>query len=179
MKRPLKPSNFYHLINHGNCVLITSGTKLKPNVTPIAWITPVNDDPPLLAISVADSHYISELINKTKQFVLNIPNIELLEAIKITGSVTGKTIDKFYKADLTAVSCKKIDTVYIKECIGHIECRLYKLHRYDGVTIFIGKVVHAEIESNFYNGYIIPEKAKTIHHIGNNKFMVSTRCIKQ
>ncbi len=176
MKRKRIPEEeFYHLINHGPCVLITSGSsdKKEINVAPIAWITPLNDEPPLLIICVASSHYTSCLINKYKEFVINIAGEKLLKAIGICGSISGRNTNKFIKAKLTPGKSKFVKTPFLKESIGHIECKLLKKLEFSGVNLYVGKVIYCEVLENFYDKYLITEKAKTPHHVGGNLFFLS------
>lgn len=180
MKKALLPEEFYHLINHGPCVLITSGslTKNRTNIAPIAWLTPLNDVPPLVIICVATSHYTTELINETGEFVINIVSKDLLQAIKICGSISGRKIDKFKKSNLTKVESQKVNVPYIKESIGHIECKVIDKKEYNGVTLFVGKVLYCKIEKELYDSYLITEKAKTPHHVGGGYFIISSKRIK-
>ncbi|MCX7941122.1 MAG: flavin reductase family protein [Elusimicrobiota bacterium] len=177
MKIKLPLEKFYHLINHGPCCLITSGNDKIKNIAPIAWITPLNDDPPLVIVCIASSHYTAELINKYREFVINVPSIKLLDAIKQTGKTSGREIDKFNLVKLTAVDGIKVKVVHIDESIGFIESKVVDSKEYDGVILFIGRVVHCEVEESFYDKYLLTDKAKTIHHVGGNKFFVSTKAI--
>jgi flavin reductase (DIM6/NTAB) family NADH-FMN oxidoreductase RutF len=174
MKKKLKSEEFYHLINHGPCVLITSGNKEIRNIAPIAWLTPINDDPPLVGICVASSHYTSELIDKYKEFVINIPSVDLLDVVKTTGKFSGREKDKFKVVKVTPEDGIKVSIVHIKECIGFIEVKVIETKEYDGVKLYIGKVLHCEVEDSLYNKYLDTKKAKTIHHIGGEKFFVSS-----
>lgn len=168
-------NEFYHLINHGPCCLVTTGNDKIKNVAPIAWVTPLNDDPPLVVVCVATTHYTAELIEKYKEFVINLPNVELLDAVKQTGSVSGRKVDKFKLAKLTPEKGIKVNVVHIKECIAFIEAKVVDSKEYDGVTLFVGKVLHCEVQESVYDKYLITEKAKTLHHIGGNLFFVSPK----
>ena len=174
-RKKLQKEEFYHLINHGPCVLITSGSLIKKeiNVAPIAWITPLNDEPPLVIVCIASSHYTSFLINKYKEFVINVVSGKLLKAIKICGSISGRQVDKFQKAKLTPQKSRFVKTPFLKESIGHIECKVFKVSEYSGVNLYIGKVLHCEVLQNLYDKYLITEKAKTPHHVGGNLFFLS------
>lgn len=175
MKINLPVEKYYHLINHGPCVLVTSGTEKIKNIAPIAWVTPLNDVPPMVAICVASSHYTSELINKGKEFVINVPDIKMLHIIKNTGNVSGKQKDKFKLFKINFESGIKINTVHLKNCVGFIEAKLFFKKKFYGVNLYIGKVIHCEVEKEVYKNYLIPQKAKTVHHIGANRFFVSSK----
>ena len=178
MKIKIGSQMYYKLINHGPCCLITSGNRNIKNVASIAWVTPLNDEPPLVLICIASTHYTAELINKYKEFVINIPSINLIEEVKLAGKISGRKKDKFEMLKLTVEEGVKIDVVHIKECIGFIEAKLVDKKEYDGVTLFVGKVVYCEVEEGVFDGEnLIPEKAKTIHHVGGNKFFVSSKVV--
>jgi flavin reductase (DIM6/NTAB) family NADH-FMN oxidoreductase RutF len=178
MKIRINSELYYKLINHGPCCLITSGNSNIKNISPIAWITPLNDEPPLVAICVASTHYTAELIGRYKEFVINIPSVSLIEEIKLAGKFSGRKKNKFEILKLTIEEGIKVDVVHIKECIGFIEAKLVDKKEYEGVTLFIGKVVYCEVDKVVFDGEnLIPEKAKTIHHVGGNKFFISSKVI--
>jgi flavin reductase (DIM6/NTAB) family NADH-FMN oxidoreductase RutF len=177
MKIILPTEKYYHLINHGPCVLVTSGNQKTKNVAPIAWVTPLNDDPPLVIICVASSHYTSKLIDKYKEFVINVPDIKMLDIIKSTGNFSGKEKDKFEVCKIKYALGKKVKTVHLTDCIGFIETKLVFKKEFKGVNLYIGKVLHCEVEKDVYQNYLIPQKAKTVHHIGSNKFFASSKVI--
>ncbi len=179
MKIKIKPEEFYHLINHGPCCLIISGNKKEKNIAPIAWITPLNDEPPLVIICVATTHYTAELINKYGEFVINVPSVELLDVIEFTGSISGRKLNKFDSLKVTIEDGVKVDVMHIKECVGFIEAKVVDKKEYDGVYLYVGKVLHCEVEKNFYNKYLIPYKAKTIHHVGGKNFFISNKLLRK
>lgn len=179
MFKQLPLEEFYRLINHGPCVLITAGTIEKANVAPIAWTMPVNDDPPLVAIAVAESHYTAELINKTGEFVLNVPDLSLMRELIGTGRVSGRKEDKIKKFNITLQEASVSGrTPHIDGAIGYIECSVFDKHIYDGVFLFIGKVLYAAVRDDLYDGCLIPEKSPTAHHLGGGWFMVGEKRIK-
>ncbi|MEN3013727.1 MAG: flavin reductase family protein [Endomicrobiia bacterium] len=176
--KKIKLYEFYHLINHGPCCLITSGNKQLKNIAPVAWLTPLNDEPPLVVICVASAHYTSELIEKYKEFVINIPSVEMLDLIKFTGKISGRKEDKFKKFNILYEDGFEVDVVHLKNCVGFIEAKLFDKKEYDGVKLFVGKVVYCAVEESVYDSYLQPNKAKTIHHIGGGIFGVISKIIK-
>lgn len=178
MKVVLSPEKFYQLINYGPCCIVSSGNKKIKNFAPIAWVTPLNDEPPLVIVCVATTHYTSYLINKYKEFVVNVPSVDMLSVVRKSGEISGKTKDKF---ELLKVKCepgKKINTVHLSDCIGFIEAKLSFRKEFSGVNLFVGSVVYCEVEKDVYQNYIIPQKAKTLHHVGGSQFFVSSKVVK-
>ncbi|MCX7715967.1 MAG: flavin reductase family protein [Endomicrobia bacterium] len=171
----LSINKYYHLINHGPCCLVTTGNQKHKNIAPISWITPLNDDPPLVISCIASDHYTSYLINIYKEFVINIPTFKQIEVIKYTGKVSGRDIDKFSVLQLKYENGKKVKTVHLEECVGFIEVKLVEKKEYDGVNLYIGKVVYCEVNKDMYDKFLIPHKARTVHHIGGGNFFISSR----
>lgn len=173
MKVSVPVEKSYHLINHGPCSLITSGQGNEINVCPINWTMPIHDDPPLILTVVEKEIHTHRLIEKYKTFCVNIVGEHLAEAVLGCGGVSGAKVNKFEKWNLHPLPGKRIATPYLQEAIGHIECRVASNHDYEGVTLFIGPAVYAEIEENCYDSHLIPENVKTIHHIGAGWFSVT------
>lgn len=174
MKKKLKPDIAHRLINHGPCVLITSvDEKGIPNVMTLAWTMVVNSEPSLVAIGMGTGAYSNSLIKKSREFVINIPGEKLLKALISCGSASGRREDKFKKAGLTPAPSCKVKTPQVKECIGHMECRVIDSHQYGDVTVFIGRVVSASVRSDLFDKSWVSQKAKTIHDIGGGWFVIS------
>lgn len=179
MRIAIKPEAAYHLINHGPCNLITSGDGTRQNVAPINWTMPVNNDPPLMLTIVEEGIFTETLIKASGEFVINVVGESLAEKTLACGKCHGDQINKFEKFQLTPMLSKQVKPPYLKESLAHIECRLIGQHPYDGVIIFVGKVLHAEVEEEYWDGKsIIAEKAKTIHHLTGGTFAIADRVIR-
>jgi flavin reductase (DIM6/NTAB) family NADH-FMN oxidoreductase RutF len=172
---PLEKS--YRLIGSGPCVLITSGKGGKINVAPVAWTTPINDEPALVGISVAEGHYTTELILETGEFAINVPSEKLLPKLMAAGKVSGRNADKFAKTGLTPSACEKISAPYIKECAGYLECRVKESHRYEGVVFFVAEVLAAKAEDELFSDRWISAKARTLHHLSGGEFILGEKSV--
>jgi len=177
MKKPLSPNQALNLINHGPTILVTAMGEKGPNIITLAWSTPVSARPPLLAISVAPSRYSHDLILTSAEFVVNIPNADLLQQVQLCGSISGRNRDKFKEAGLTPVPASKLKTPLIEECIGHIECKLYAHYTAGDHTIFLGEVVGGSVREELYDGHLITDKieGQTLHHLGGNTYAIAGR----
>jgi flavin reductase (DIM6/NTAB) family NADH-FMN oxidoreductase RutF len=177
MFKKISNEGFYHLIGHGPCVIITSNFDGKINAAPIAWNMPVNDEPPMLAIAVAESHLTAELIKKSNEFVVNIPDVKLLPLIKSTGKVSGRKTDKIKNFKINTETGIEVKTPHLTNAIAFIECRVQEKRFYSGVILFIGKVIYAAAKPGLYNG-IWKTKAKTLHHLGGSSFALTGKRVK-
>jgi flavin reductase (DIM6/NTAB) family NADH-FMN oxidoreductase RutF len=159
------------LINNGPVILVTSKYGEISNVMTVAWESPVSHEPPLIMISIKQSRYSYLLIEKSREFGINISSENLLKEVHFCGTNSGRDMDKFEKASLTKIPAKKIKAPLIDECIGWIECRVIKSIPTGDHILFIGEVVNAKCEDSLFDGYWRNE-AKTIHHLGDNKYAV-------
>lgn len=170
MKVKLENLNALRLLNPGPLVLITSKYQGKSNIVTVAWTSPVSHEPPLVSISISTKRHSHILIGNSKEFTINLPSFDLLDKVILCGSLSGKNVDKFKEANLTEVSGKKISSPSIKECFAFIECKVIDSFLCGDHYLFIGEIVHSEIEKNFYNEHIDLEKVKFINHLGGPYF---------
>lgn len=151
-------------------VLVTTiGLDGKPNIMSAAWTTPVSSAPPLVAISIAPARYSHSLIEENGEFVLNIPSRAVAKEVEYCGRVSGKNLDKFKAAKLTAEPAKRVKAPIVKECIGHLECRTVNSVPAGDHTVFIGEVLAAYAdESLFSERSWNLEEAKVLQQLTSN-----------
>ena len=65
--------------------LITCSDGEKTNVFTAAWTGILCSDPPKTYISVRPSRYSHSLISRTKEFVINLPTVELVRTVDFCG----------------------------------------------------------------------------------------------
>jgi len=164
-------SSFYRLLHPKLVVLLTCVDESgKANIITLAWAMPVSIQPPLIVVSIAPRRYSHGLIEKTKEFVLNIPTMELLKETFFCGRRSGRDVDKFGETGLTPLPARKVKAPIIKECVAHLECTLHKRVEAGDHTLFIGEVVAAYADKNVFAQTYDVEKAKLIYHIGGAEF---------
>lgn len=144
----------------------------KPNVTTIAWATPVSNSPPLVAISVSPQRHSHTLIDESKEFTINVPTLELLQSVYACGSFSGRSVDKFKKAGLTPIAGKKVKAPAIRECIAHVECTVEDQFTAGDHTIFVGKIVAAYANPGAFTERYSLEATRMLYHAGGNNFVV-------
>jgi flavin reductase (DIM6/NTAB) family NADH-FMN oxidoreductase RutF len=146
------------------------GNSGKPNVTTLAWAMPTSSNPPLLAVSIAPTRHSHTLIAESGEFIVNIPTLETLQAVYACGSLTGRSFDKFKKANLTPMPGKKVKAPAIRECIAHLECEVDGEMTTGDHAIFVGKILEAYADMGvFSEGYDL-KKARMLYHVGGNNF---------
>ena len=56
--------------------------------------------------------------------MINVPTIDLMEAVIGIGNSHGSDVDKFEEFGLTAAKATKVDAPLIAECYANFECKL-------------------------------------------------------
>ena len=135
--------------------------------------------PPLVGVSIAKTHFSSELIEKSEEFAINIPDISLLEKVVFCGSVSGRDVDKFKQAKLSPLKAKRLNkSPLISECIGNLECRLVDIQEAGDHKLFVGEIIYAQAEEGLFNQNWDTNKIKLIYHLGGKCFTASDRLIE-
>lgn len=176
---PLSKAN--RLINSGGVILVTSTSiEGKSNIITLAWQMPVSHEPPLCAISIAKKHFSHQIIESTREFVINVPNTTLLKQVKFCGSISGRDVDKFKESGLTSIPAKVVRPPLIEECIGHLECEVLEMYPAGDHTIFIGKIVAASVNKDLFNDTcwkINRKDTNLIYHFGGTVFATISKVI--
>lgn len=143
----------------------------KPNIITIALAVPLSVNPPLVGILVAPRRYSHELISRSKEFVVNIPTIEILEKAIKCGKVSGRRHDKFSEFGLTPRPAKTVKTPIIEECVAHLECKLVNQITTGDHTLFIGEVTAAYANEGAFDGeFIDVKKVRNIYQVGGDYY---------
>lgn len=97
---------------------------------------------PLISVAVMKSNYTNELLKKNNKFAISILSKDVNpEIIKTFGFNTGRKINKFENIQTTNV--EEIPT--INDSIGYIVCEIVDFIENDTHTLFIGKIIEADI----------------------------------
>jgi flavin reductase (DIM6/NTAB) family NADH-FMN oxidoreductase RutF len=161
----------YRLLHPMHTVLVScAGKAAKPNIITLAWAMPTSINPPMVAISIASRRHSHALIEKSKEFVVNIPTIDMLDETEFCGTASGRNHDKFRETGLTPLRANKVKAPLIKECVASLECRLQTRCTSGDHTIFVGEIVDARVDKGAFTSTYNLKKAKMIFHVGGDKF---------
>ena len=148
--------NAYRLLHPMHTFLVSCvGKAGKPNITTVAWIMPTSQNPALIAMSLGTTRHSHTLIEESGEFVINVPTLETMQAVYACGNLTGRSFDKFKKANLTPMPSKKVKAPAIRECIAHIECEVVDKLKTGDHTIFVAKILEAYADMGVFtdSGY--------------------------
>lgn len=171
MKTEIDLAESYRLLHPRPVVLICSADRSgKVNVMACSWITPISDDPPLIAISLWLKGYTHKLIDETGEFTVNIPSVNLLKQVWIAGTKSGSKIDKVKLLNLTFTQAKAVKPPAIENCIGVLECKVKNKITINEQALYIAEVVKAYAEEELFKDKVWSMKANILHHAGGRIF---------
>lgn len=122
------------------------------NLAPHSFFTVSCVDPPMVqftSVGVKDS-----LTNarETGEFVVCLATEPLFEQVNATGTDFPSGVSEFSEVGLTAVPSEKVAPPRVAESPVALECRLEQALTLGDSTVVIGRVVHASITTDVFDG---------------------------
>ena len=176
MKKEVSLERANRIINSGQVILVSSAYEDKSGIVTLAWSMPLSHKPPLMAISIARKRFTYGLIKSSGEFVVNVPSADLLDAVMYCGTHSGRDVDKFKEAGLTAEKAVQLKSApLVRECVGHLECRLdYEREAGDHILL-IGSIVRASAEEKLFDEKWNVDKVRLLYHLGDRFFTTSEK----
>ncbi len=159
----------FTLIEPGPVVFVTTNDGKKSNIMTISW-TMVVDFTRKFAITTGPWNYSYAALRKSKECVISIPTVDLLDKVVGVGTCSGADTDKFVKFGLTPVKGEHVRSPLIKECLANIECKVIDIVRKHNVVVLEG--VAAYIDNS-------RKEKRTVHAIGDGTFVVDGRTLNR
>lgn len=157
-------------------VMISCGkyTENEKNIITLAWTGIISSEPHMLYISIRKSRYSYDIIKKSGEFVVNIPNSKLLYETDYCGVNSGRDIDKFKELGLTAVKAKSINSYIIGECPINIECSVKNIVELGSHDMFISEILNTHIDKCYLdeNDKFDPNKLKSMSYCNKKYFEI-------
>ena len=165
--RHLKLSKAFTLIEPGPVVLVTTTDGGRDNVMTISW-TMVLDFTPMFAITTGEWNFSFAALRKSRECVIAVPAVDLLDRVVGIGTCSGTDTDKFAKFRLTAVPAKVVKAPLIKECLANIECKVIDIVARHNVVVLEGVAAHIDSAR---------KEKRMVHAVGDGTFIVDGRRI--
>ena len=167
--RKLKIEKAFTLLESGPVVLVTTHDGKKNNIMTISWAM-VLDFTPRFAITTGAWNYSYAALRKTRQCVIAIPTVDLIDTVVGIGTCSGADTDKFEQFNLTPVKGKYVNAPLIKQCVANIECEVVDIVKKHDIVVLDG--IAAYIDS-------ARKEKRTIHAVGDGTFIVDGRRINR
>lgn len=158
-------SKAFTLMESGPVVLVTTNDGKKNNIMTISW-TMVVDFTPQFAMTTGPWNYSFAALRKTKECVISIPTVDMLDKVVGIGTCSGADTEKFDKFMLTPVKGKHVKAPLIKECLANIECKVVDIVEKHNIVVLEG--VAAYFDSS-------RKEKRTVHAVGDGTFIVDGR----
>ncbi|MDD4870108.1 MAG: flavin reductase family protein [Kiritimatiellae bacterium] len=163
--KELKISKVFMLIEPGPVVLVTTNDGKKDNIMTISW-TIVLDFTPVFAITTGEWNYSFAALRNTKECVISIPTVDMLDKVVGIGTCSGSDTDKFTKFKLTPVKGRIVKAPLIKECLANIECKVVDIVKKHNIVVL--EAVAAYFDAS-------RKEKRIVHAVGDGTFIVDGR----
>ncbi len=148
------------------------------NIAPFSFFNAVNDEPPVLMISVSnrDDGSLKDTVKnilETEEFVINLVSEELFEKMLITSEEFPPEVDEFEKANLTSEDSKFIRAPRIKEAKVSFECKLYKYIEIYDMHVIFGEALLIKVNDEIIDneGKVSYEKYRPVGRLGGKYYI--------
>ena len=165
--RRLRLGRAFTLIEPGPVVLVTTHDGRKDNIMTISW-TMVLDFTPVFAITTGEWNHSYAALRKSRECVVAIPTVDLLDKVVGIGTCSGKDTDKFARFGLTPVRGKFVRAPLIKECLANLECKVVDIVKRHDIVVL--EAVAAYLDTG-------RKEKRTVHAVGDGTFIVDGRRI--
>lgn len=160
--KTLAISRAFTLIEPGPVVLLTTFDGLQNNIMTLSW-SMVIDFTPRFAITTGPWNHSYQALANTRQCVMAIPAVDLIDQVVAVGTCSGTDTDKFAKFGLTPLQAKHVQAPLIKECLANIECRVIDMIEAHNIIVLEG--IAAYFDDN-------RAEQRTLHAVGDGSFIV-------
>ncbi|MHA6528758.1 flavin reductase family protein [Paenibacillus sp. BAC0078] len=143
----------YEKMYYGFPVILVSfyDTDGRPNVTTISSSYTLKD---MVVLGFSSKGYAVNQIKAVRDFIVNVPDRSLVEAISYCGAHSGYDLNKFDNINLTHVQSQAVNAPMIRECPIAIECTLTDVIEHDefkGITNILAKIKGRYVAKEYLN----------------------------
>ena len=156
-------------LSNGQTMMLscTNSDRTINGIVVVSWVTPTSNMPLLFTASVGSGgvetgvaayRYCYSLIDETKEFGINVPTVDLVNAVLKVGTTHSNEVDKFAEAELTPMPSKQIAAPLLEECYINIECKVVDQFVTGDHTVFVGKPLEVHMNDDVFTDGAFSEK---------------------
>lgn len=154
------------LLEPGPVVLVSTASAGQRTIMTMGWHMVMGLSPALLATYIWNENQSFALARDSRECVVNVPTVELLDTVVDIGNCSGREVDKFERFALDAVRASTVGAPLIGQCHSSFECRLHDDSGIASSNLFVWEIVKAHVAAR-------PKLPRTVHYRGDGRFMVS------
>ncbi|MGE4318243.1 MAG: flavin reductase family protein [Deferribacterales bacterium] len=153
----------YRFLEPGPVILLTTHDGIRDNVMTLSYMMIIDDNIPLIAVSMGGWDYSFDTLMTRKQCVVCVPADDMLKTVVDIGNCSGADTDKFALFGLTAVKASEVTPPLIAQCPVNLECVVHDDSLADKYNLIILRVVKAWADKTEF---------KKIHHNGDGTYVI-------
>jgi len=160
-------------------VMVSIGeTPEEYNIITISWTGTICSDPPMCYISVRPGRHSHAILERTREFVINLTTKDLAFSTDWCGVKSGRQHKKFDEMKLTPGLASKVKAPTIEEAPINIECKVTQIIKLGTHDMFMAEVVNVKADEAFIDektGAFDLEKAQPIAYSHGQYFTLGKR----
>lgn len=96
----------------------------KNNALAVGSAAMISGNPAMIMIGVMPEKHSYHMIKQSKEFVVNVPTMDLKKEFFYLGSKSGRDVDKFEALNLAWENGTKVNAPILTDCPINIECKV-------------------------------------------------------
>ncbi len=131
-------------------VMVSLGESVEEyNIITIAWTGTICSNPPMCYISVRPQRHSYDILQRTREFVINLTTRPLAFATDWCGVRSGSQYRKFEEMRLTPGPAAVVKAPVIAEAPINIECRVTEIKRLGTHDMFLAEIVNVQVDEKY------------------------------
>lgn len=162
------------IVQHSPVCFLTVATKGRTDIVPVAWLTPLSLQPPLIGVAISPKRYSHDLIKRSGEFVLNVAQAEMVGKVDVCGRTSAEDADKWQMTGFTEFEPKRVSVPLIAQCYAALECGLTDIITVGDHTLFVGQVLTVWADDKAFETFWKPEadEGQTLQFFGGKFYGV-------
>lgn len=174
---PVELGKAYRLINHGPTVLVSSAHDGVENVMAASWACGLHLAPPKVTLVVDSETKTRELIERSSEFVLQVPTVRQAALTQAVGSQSlADDPAKLARCGVELFRVNGLKVPFVAGCAAWLYCKVVpEPHVQTAYDLFIGEVIAAWADDRvFQSGHWNYENAgpewRSLHYIAGSHY---------
>jgi flavin reductase (DIM6/NTAB) family NADH-FMN oxidoreductase RutF len=163
--KKLKISKAFTLMEPGPVVFVSTHDGQHDNLMTISW-TMVMDFTPRFAITTGPWNFSYAALRKSRECVIAIPTVDLVDLVVGVGTCSGADTDKFAKFGLSPIKARHVRAPLVRECLANIECRVLDIVTQHDIVVLEGLAAYVDASR---------KEKRTLHAVGDGTFIADGR----
>jgi len=163
--KKLQIGKAFTLIEPGPVVFVSTHDGQHDNLMTISW-TMVMDFTPRFAITTGPWNFSYAALRKSRECVIAIPTVDLVDQVVGVGTCSGADTDKFAKFGLSPIKARHVRAPLVRECLANIECRVVDIVTKHDIVVLEGLAAYVDASR---------KENRTLHAVGDGTFIADGR----